>query len=92
MQGEYNLLDPEYDPNTPHRRSKYAHIVGNGISETTRSNAHTLDWSGNAWFAGEVYSGGTGQDDPSAERLVRFSELEMLKKYIDDKFESIPNA
>ena len=32
----------------------YAHIVGNGTSSTTRSNAHTLDWKGNAWFAGTV--------------------------------------
>lgn len=32
----------------------YAHIVGNGTSNTKRSNAHTLDWSGNAWFAGTV--------------------------------------
>lgn len=32
----------------------YAHIVGNGDSDTARSNAHTLDWSGNAWFAGTI--------------------------------------
>ena len=34
--------------------NKYAHIVGNGENETKRSNAHTLDWDGNAWFAGSV--------------------------------------
>ena len=36
---------------------KYAHIVGNGAplgDENARSNAHTLDWEGNAWFAGSV--------------------------------------
>ena len=32
----------------------YAHIVGNGANMDSRSNAHTLDWSGNAWFAGTV--------------------------------------
>lgn len=32
----------------------YAHIVGNGANSSSRSNAHTLDWSGNAWFAGTV--------------------------------------
>lgn len=32
----------------------YAHIVGNGTDSSSRSNAHTLDWSGNAWFAGTV--------------------------------------
>lgn len=42
VQGKNNIID--YD--------KYVHIVGNG--EGTRSNAHTLDWDGNAWFAGAV--------------------------------------
>ena len=32
----------------------YAHIVGNGTGSTKRSNAHTLDWDGNAWYAGTV--------------------------------------
>ena len=45
VQGKYNIQDTN---------NIYAHIVGNGTSNTTRSNAHTLDWSGNAWFAGTV--------------------------------------
>ena len=48
VQGKYNVEDTE---------DKYAHIVGNGIGENSRSNAHTLDWKGNAWFAGDVESG-----------------------------------
>lgn len=60
VQGKYNILDT---------KSKYAHIVGNGTS-SKRSNAHTLDWSGNAWFAGNVYVGGTGQDDETAKKLT----------------------
>ena len=32
----------------------YAHIVGNGTSDASRSNAHTLDWHGNAWYKGTV--------------------------------------
>lgn len=46
----------------------YSIIVGNGISPTERSNAHTLDWNGNAWFSGDVYTGstsGTNRDDGS---------------------------
>jgi hypothetical protein len=27
--------------------------------EITRSNAHTLDWNGNAWFEGDIRTGGT---------------------------------
>ena len=33
--------------------SKYIHIAGNG-DWNARSNAYTLDWDGNGWFAGHV--------------------------------------
>lgn len=69
VQGEYNILDTE---GSIYERGRYAHIVGNGTYEA-RSNAHTLDWDGNAWFAGDIYVGGTSQDD--ASRLVKFSEI-----------------
>ena len=45
VQGKYNIDDSD---------GKYASIVGNGTSDTVRSNAHTLDWEGNAWYAGTV--------------------------------------
>lgn len=54
VQGIYNIEDTE---------NKYTHIVGNGKFEKARSNAHTLDWEGNAWYKGDVYVGGTSQDD-----------------------------
>ena len=54
VQGKYNILDRK-SPNT------YAHIVGNGTSDTSRSNAYTLDWQGNGTFAGTV-SSATGAD------------------------------
>ena len=41
---------------------KYIHIAGNGSFEE-RSNAYTLDWSGNAWYQGKIYIGGTSQDN-----------------------------
>ena len=44
-EGKYNIEDTA---------ETYAHIVGNGTSDNSRSNAHTLDWSGNAWYAGTV--------------------------------------
>jgi hypothetical protein len=52
VQGAWNIEDET--PHTPEGYSKYAHIVGNGTSENDRSNAHTLDWDGNAWYAGSV--------------------------------------
>lgn len=45
VQGRYNVDDVD---------AKFAHIVGNGTSGNDRSNAHTLDWEGNAWYAGSV--------------------------------------
>lgn len=67
----YGIINQVYDYGT------YAHIVGNGTSDTKRSNAHTLDWKGNAWFAGDVYVGstsGTNKDDGSV-RLVTEDQL-----------------
>lgn len=59
VQGKYNIEDAA---------GTYAHIVGNGSAakkdsegnitqEEVRSNAHTVDWNGNAWFAGDVSVG-----------------------------------
>ena len=45
VQGRYNIVE-----------EKYAHIVGNGTSDEMRSNAYTLDWEGNAEFAGNIKS------------------------------------
>lgn len=44
----------------------YVNIIGNGTSTSNRSNAHTLDWSGNAWFAGDVYTGSTSGTNKDA--------------------------
>lgn len=44
VHGKFNIEDTS---------NTYAEIVGNGIS-LAKSNAHTLDWSGNAWYAGTV--------------------------------------
>lgn len=74
-QGEYNIADDSTADAT--ERGNYAHIVGNGTSDSARSNAHTLDWSGNAWFAGDVYVGstsGTNKDDGS-KKLITADEV-----------------
>lgn len=57
--GRYNLVDFVSESDD---KSKYLHIIGNGKSETERSNAHTLDWDGNAWYQTSVRVGGTDQD------------------------------
>ena len=67
VQGKYNIEDTFDIPEQVICGvvGKYAHIVGNGTDESNRSNAHTLDWSGNAWFAGDVFIKGASQDEDS---------------------------
>lgn len=65
VQGKYNIAD-----------TTSAHIMGNGSDSSNRSNAHTLDWNGNAWFAGDVYTGSTSgknKDDGSVKLPVVYS-------------------
>ena len=54
VQGKYSCID----------KDSYTHVVGNGESLLQRSNAHTLDWDGNAEFAGDVIAGGCGGSEP----------------------------
>lgn len=65
VQGKYNIEDTN---------RKYAHIVGNGAGDAKRSNAHTLDWKGNGWYAGKLSQEGTPTDDKDLA----------TKKYVDD--------
>ena len=44
VQGKYNVEDTT---------NKYAHIIGGGTS-AARKNIHTVDWSGNASYSGDV--------------------------------------
>ena len=48
VNGQFNIEDTE---------GKYSNIVGNGKSDAERSNSHTLDWEGNAWYAGNLRVG-----------------------------------
>lgn len=59
-QGKCNIEDTN---------NTYVHIVGNGENDSSRSNAHTLDWDGNAWYAGTIKFGGTSYDDASEVAL-----------------------
>ena len=72
VQGKFNIEDSS---------GTYAHIVGNGTADTARSNAHTLDWSGNAWYSGKV-SIGTTSNVPTPTDV---NDL-VTKQYVDNKF------
>ena len=73
VQGKFNIEDTA---------NKYAHIVGNGTTNIKRSNAHTLDWQGNAWFAGKLSQEGTPTENKDL----------VTKKYVDDMVGDIQNT
>lgn len=70
VQGKFNIEDTT---------NKYAHIVGNGNNNNKRSNAHTLDWDGNAWFAGKLSQDGAPTEDKDL----------VTKKYVDDSRDNL---
>lgn len=75
VQGKFNLPDGD---------GVYTHIVGNGTSDGARSNAHTLDTQGNAWFAGDVYVGstsGTNIDEGSKKIATEEQVIEAMKAF-----------
>ena len=57
----------------------YAHIVGNGMSDTERRNAYTLDWNGNGWYQGKLSQDGTPTEDKDLA----------TKKYVDDSIATV---
>lgn len=69
VQGKYNIIDT---------KDKYAHIVGNGDSNNS-SNAYTLDWDGNGWFAGKLSQEGIPTEDKDL----------VTKKYVDDSRDNL---
>lgn len=70
VQGKFNVEDTS---------KIYADIVGNGTS-SNRSNAYTLDWNGNGWFAGKVTAGAAPTNDMDLA----------TKKYVDDSNKVVP--
>lgn len=53
--GEYNILDTT--GSSTNVKGSYVEIVGNGTADSARSNARTLDWSGNEVLAGKLTVG-----------------------------------
>jgi len=55
--GTYNLADTSSAD--PTAKGNYVEVVGNGANTNSRSNARTLDWSGNEVLAGGLKINGT---------------------------------
>ena len=72
--GEYNILDPYVTDYS--NRGIYVEIVGKGMNDSERSNARTLDWSGNEVLSGKLTVG----TDPTNNMDVA------TKQYVDNAF------
>ena len=90
VQGKWNIEDSA---------GIYAHIVGNGsgtyhtsTGTYDRSNAHTLDWDGNAWFAGNITVGADNKELATKEYvddLVNNSKEDLTEEDIDTMLSDI---
>ena len=69
VQGIYNILD---DTGAGNSKGTYAHIVGNGSADNDRKNIHTIKWTGETWFQGDVYVGSTSgkNKDEGSKKLA----------------------
>lgn len=85
VSGTYNIEDND---------NLYIHIVGNGKQEDEkdeeghiisqyRSNAYTLDWNGNAWFAGDITVG------ENNEKLVTDEDINKILGDIETALDNI---
>ena len=70
--GEYNIVDTNAAAAT--ELGDYIEIVGNGTADDARSNARTLDWSGNEVLAGKLTVGAAPTNNMDVA----------TKKYVDD--------
>lgn len=66
------------DKRRVNEEGKYAFIIGNGTSETKRSNAYTLDWEGNGWYAG-----GLRAEEINGERITIGANRDQVAKLED---------
>ena len=72
--GQFNEADPSAASESA--LGNYVEIVGNGTADNARSNARTLDWSGNEVLAGKLTMGADPTGDMDA----------VPKKWLDSAF------
>ena len=82
VQGQYNIEDTT---------NTYAHIVGNGTSSSARSNAHTLDWNGNAWYQGKLSQDGTPTEDKDLTTKKYVDKLKPIDEDYNNTYSTVNN-
>jgi hypothetical protein len=81
--GEWNIADPS--PSAPDARGNYIEIVGNGARFNAKSNARTLDWSGNEVLAGTITANGVNLNDELnlKEPLLPVTPIQPESKFLN---------
>lgn len=79
--GEFNAEDPSAASSGS--RGTFAEIIGNGTSDSARSNARTLDWSGNEWLAGTLTAAKGINLSYAAATITKTSSLVYTKIVFD---------
>lgn len=74
VSGKYNVDDSA---------DTYAEIIGNGTAANARSNARTLDWSGNEELQGELYLGGCTVNGETPYPATRYNTGNSTLQYYD---------
>lgn len=80
--------------------SNYAEIVGGGTSNTDRKNIRTLDWAGNAYYAGDVTNGAgislnglkTALDNMQSSYMTYEETTTALNSQETEEINKIPNV
>lgn len=82
VQGKFNIED---------QTNTYLDIIGNGTSDGARSNAATVDRSGNAWYAGDVYTGSTSgtNKDSGSKKLATEEYVNNLIQAINERLNNL---
>lgn len=88
--GKYNVDTPA--PVSQSDKTGSLFIVGNGTSDTSRSNAATVRADGNAWFAGDVYVGGSSYNDDESSRLITEADHNWTLIYDSGEIPNIANS
>ena len=80
-EGEYNALDESVSSSNP--RGTFAHIIGNGTSDSNRSNAYAIGWDG------KIYQPSDPNANPNGVFLSSKADLSMFTAISEADYEAL---
>lgn len=85
VSGAYNVADTGGQGGDDNTKGQYVEIVGNGNGINSRSNARTLDWSGNEVLAGTITAAGVNLNTAvsALQTAVDIATVEQTMAYLN---------